>query len=49
MAQGELGRRQRPRRSAGDGEPVDAEMVEQLDQHVGLMGRRGIVGKGAAR
>jgi hypothetical protein len=48
VAQRELGGRERARRGAGDGQAVDAQMVEELDEDVGLVQGRGVVRKGAS-
>lgn len=49
VAKRELGRRQGPCRSPGHGDRVEPQVIEQLDEHVRLMGRRGIVRKGTAQ
>ncbi len=49
MPKREFRRCQRPRRATHHRQALDGQMVQKLDQRVGLMGRRGIVGKGATQ
>jgi len=39
VAQDKFGRRERPRRAPRNSDPVEAEMVEQLHEHILLVDR----------